>query len=98
MSAHKSVQKLDETFESRDKRVVFASEEHPLELYIQGDYDTRVNVNFNRPEVEYFAYVYKDTLTKDFLATRIIHFLKLLCNKVVAVNGDFSEFVPFVIK
>ena len=74
MLAHKSVQKLDETFESRDKRVVFASEEHPLELYIQEDYDTRVNVTFNRSEVKYFAYVYKDTLTKDFLVTIIIYF------------------------
>ena len=40
MSVQKSVEKLDETFESKDKRVVFASGEHPLELYFQGDYDT----------------------------------------------------------
>lgn len=97
MSVQKSVEKLDETFESKDKRVVFASEEHPLELYFQGDYDTRANVIFNHPEVEGFAYVYEDTLTKTFLATRIVDFKKTFCHQVVAVSGDFSEFVPFVV-
>jgi len=55
MSVQKSVPKLDETFESKDKRVIFASEEHPLELYFQADYDTRVNVIFSHPEAEGFA-------------------------------------------
>ena len=32
------------------------------------------------------------------MATRIIDFKKSLCHQVVAVNGDFSEFVPFVVK
>ena len=45
-----------------------------MELYFQGDYDTRANVIFNHPEVEGFAYVYQDTLRKAFLATRIIDF------------------------
>ena len=98
MSVQKSVQKLDETFELKDKKVVFASGEYPLELYFQGDCDTKTNVIFNRPEVESFAYIYEDTLTKAFLATRIIDFKKSLCHQVVAVNGDFSDFVPFVVK
>ena len=98
MSVQKSVEKLDETFESKDKRVVFASGEHPLELYFQGNYDTRANVIFNHPEVEGFAYVYEDTLTKDFFATRIVDFKKTFCHQVVVVSGDFSEFVPFVCK
>ena len=98
MSVQKSVHKLDETFESKDKRVVFASGEHPLELYFQGDYDTRANVIFNHPEVEGFAYVYEDTLTKAFLATRIIDFKNSLYQQIVVVTGDFSEFVPFVVK
>ena len=97
MSVQKSVEKFDETFESKDKRVVFASGEHPLELYFQGDYDTRANVIFNHPEVEGFAYVYEDTLTKAFLATRIVDFKKTFCHQVAAVSGDFSEFVPFVV-
>ena len=53
---------------------------------------------FNRPEVEGFAYVYEDTLTKAFLATWIIFFKKSLCRQVMVVNGYFSEFVPFVVK
>ena len=97
MSVQKSVEKLDETFESKDKRVVFASGEHPLELYFQGNYDTRANVIFNHPEVEGFSYVYEDMLTKAFLATRIVDFKKTFCHQVVAVSGDFSEFVPFVV-
>ena len=94
MSVQKSVQKLDETFESKDKRVVIASGYHHLELYCQRDYDTRANVIFNHPEVEGFSYVYEDTLTKDFLETRIIDFKKPLCHQVVVVNGDFSDFFP----
>ena len=97
MSVQKSVQKLDETFEWKEKRVDFASGEHPLELHFQGDNDIRANVIYNHPEVEGFAYVYEDTLTKDFLVTRIIDFKKSLCNQVVAVKGDFSKFVPFVL-
>ena len=89
MSVQKSVEKLDETFESKDKRVVFASGEHPLELYFQGDYDTRANVIFNHPEVEGFAHFYGDPLTNAFVATRIIDFKNSLSNQVVAVNGDF---------
>ena len=98
MLVQKLVQKLDKTFESKNKRVVFASADHSLELYFQGDYDTRTNVIFNHPEVEGLPYVYEDTLTKAFLATTIIDFKKSLCHQVVAVNSDFSEFVPFVVK
>ena len=97
MSVQKSVEKFEETFESKDERVVFASGEHPLELYFQGDYDTRANVIFNHPEVEGFAYVYEDTLTKAFLATRIVDFKKTFCHQVAAVSGDFSESIPFVV-
>ena len=32
------------------------------------------------------------------MATRIVDFKKLLWHQVVVVNGDFSEFVPFVVK
>ena len=53
---------------------------------------------FNHPGVEGSAYVYEDTLTKVFLATRIVDFKNSLCHQVVIVNGDFSEFVPFVVK
>ena len=88
MLVQKSVQNLDETFESKDKRVV----------YFQEDYDTRENVIFNHLEVEGLPYVYEDTLIKDFLATTIIDIKKSLCHQVVAVNGDFSECVPFVVK
>ena len=98
MSLQNPVQKLDGTFESKDKRVVFASGEHPLDLYFQGDYDTRANVIFDHPKVEGFDYVYEDTLTKAFLATRIVDFKKTLCYQVVAVNSNFSECVPFVVK
>ena len=98
MSVQKSVEKFEETFESKDERVVFASGEHPLELYFQGDYDTRANVIFNHPEVEGFAYVVEDILTKAFLATRIIDFENVLSSHIVAVNGNFSEFVPFTVK
>ena len=97
MSVQKSVPKLDETFESKDKSFVFPIGEHPLDLFFQGDYGTRVNILFNHPEVEGFAYVYEDILTKAFLATRIVDFKKSRSNQVVAVNGNFSEFVPFVV-
>ena len=78
MSLQKPVQKLDGTFESKDKRVVFASGEYPLELCFQGDYDSRANVIFNHPEVEGFAYFYEDTLTKTLLATRIVDLVAVM--------------------
>ena len=43
-------------------------------IFFQGDYDTRTNVVFNRPDVEGFEYVYEDTLTKAVLATRIVDY------------------------
>ena len=67
--------KLDEPFEDKEgEMVIFASGEYPVELFFQGDYDTRTGVIFNYPEVEGFVYVYEDTLTNAFLATRIIDF------------------------
>ena len=53
---------------------------------------------FNHPKVEGLPYVYEDTLTKAFLAKTINDFKKSLSYQVVAVNGDFSEFVSFVVK
>ena len=36
---------LDESFEDKEsKMVIFANGEHPLELFFNGDYDTRANV------------------------------------------------------
>ena len=48
--------KLDEPFEDKEgEMVIFASGEYPVELFFQGDYDTRTGVIFNYPEVEGFA-------------------------------------------
>ena len=67
--------KLDEPFEDREgKMVIFANGEHQVEFFFQIENDTMTNVIFNHPEVEGFASVYEDTLTKEFLATRIIDF------------------------
>ena len=69
--------KLDESFEDKEgKMVIFANEEHPVELFFQTENDTMTNVIFNHPEVEGFASVYKNTVTKNIGATRIIDFLK----------------------
>ena len=46
---------------------------------------------FNHSEVEDFAYVYEKTLTKSFLATRIIDFENSQRNQVVVVNGNFQS-------
>ena len=76
MSVHsvQVVRKLDESFEDKEgEMVIFASGEHPMDFF-QGDYDTRTNVVFNRPDVEGFEYVYEDTLTKAVLATRIVDY------------------------
>ena len=90
--------KLDELFEDKEgEMVIFASREHPVEFFFQGDYDTWTNVIFNHPEIESFAYVYKDTLTKAFLTTKIIDFKMSKGNQVVVVDGNFSEFVPFTV-
>ena len=89
--------KIEESFESKKNGiVVFASGEHPVCLFFRGDYDIRANMIFNHPDVEGFVYCYEGTLTKDFLATRIIDFKNLQGNQVVAVNGNFSECVPFI--
>ena len=75
MSVHsvQVVPKLDESIEDEEDEIdIFASGEQLVELFFQGDYDTRTSMIFNHPEIEGFAYVYKDTLTNAFLATRII--------------------------
>ena len=68
--------------------------EHPLEIFMHGDAETRSDVILNHPDVLGFVYLNDDVITKAFLPKKVVNF-KTKSKVIVAVSGDTEEYTPF---
>ena len=71
---------------------------HPLYLYLLGNKDMRTDVILNHPDVIGFMYLYKDSVRKAFLASKVVNFKAtnpLKRNTIIAVSGDTENYIPF---
>ena len=88
-------------FEERDlKLAAYSKGDHPLDLFLKGDVETRGDVILNHPDVIGFVYLNDDIITKAFLPKKVINFKATKdANKkvIVAVSGDTEEYTPFCV-
>ena len=73
---------------------------HPLDLFLQGDIETRGDVILTHPDVIGFVYLNKDIITKAYLLKKVVNFkVTTQVNKkvIVAVSGDTEEYTPFCV-
>ena len=67
---------------------------HPLDLFLQGDIETRGDVILTHPDVIGFVYLNEDIITKTYLPKKVVNFKATTqANKkvIVVVSGDTEE-------
>ena len=78
----------------------YPDDQNPINIYIQGNAETRSDVILNHPDVIGFVYLNENIVTKAFLPKKVINFKTSDPSKkkiIVAVSGDTDEFTPFSI-
>ena len=79
-----------------EKTPVFEEGMHPLELYVQGTLDQRINILLNHPAVQGFIFISDETITKAFFLKRVTDW-KTNKSVIAAVTGSPDVFMPFSI-
>ena len=79
-----------------EKTPVFEEGMHPLELYVQGTLDQRINILLNHPAVQGFIFISDETITKTFFPKRVTDW-KTNKSVIAAVTDSPDVFIPFSI-
>ena len=73
---------------------------HPLELFVKGDLETRKDVILNHPDVIECVYLNEGVITKDFIPKKVVNFKVTDQDNrkvIVAVSGSTEKYTPFIV-
>ena len=79
---------------------IFEENEHPFELFIQGNQETRRDIILHHPDVHGFLFIQDDNLTKAYLPKKLTNFKAPPVperHTIASVSGSPDEYIPFTV-